>query len=174
MYDSEDLKAASISSSAIGIAGIVVTGGILFQTLAAPVITIGGIANGFAWLFGTTTAASSSVVFGLPGIVIGVLGIAGSLYFKHRSREKIDLQLSELSEQIEHSIKQEKLKMGNQLIKTQKESIDRICNNVDHEITQEFIQKLEELAAIELNDNQEEHLDALLKVLQSLKLQVNL
>ncbi len=64
--------------------------------------------------------------------------------------------------------------MGNQLIKTQKESIDRICNNVDHEITQEFIQKLEELAAIELNDNQEEHLDALLKVLQSLKLQVNL
>ena len=174
LYDSEDLKAASISSSAIGIAGIAVTGGTLFQALTAPVITNGIIAKVGLFFTGTYTAASSSVVFGLPGIVIGVLGIAGSLYFKHRSREKIDLQLSELSEQIEHSIKQEKLKVGNQLIKTQKESIERICNNVDHEITQAFTQKLEELAAIELNDNQGEHSEALLKALQSLKLQVNL
>lgn len=165
-FDSGDLKAMSISGR-IGVIGLLLGTGVF---VCAP--TQGIITAGWATFMGSS--ASASMMFGLPGVIIGTMAIASSFYFKHRSDQKISQQLTELSDQIVHSIKQEKLKVGHQLIKTQKESIERICNNVDHEITQAFTQKLEELAAIELNDNQGEHLEALMKALQSLKLQVNL
>jgi GTPase Era involved in 16S rRNA processing len=162
-----DLKAASITTSALGVASF------LFGTSAfvyAP--TQGVIATFGAFISGTS--ASTSMLFGLPGIAIGVVAIASSFYFKRRSDEKTAVQLIELSEQIEHTINQEKLKVVGQLIKRQKESIDTICNNVDDEITQSYSQKLEELAGINSNGDQGAHFESILKTLHAMKLQVNL
>lgn len=162
-----DLKAASITTSALGVASFLFgTSAFVYAPTQGVIATIGAFISG--------TSASTSMLFGLPGIAIGVVAIASSFYFKRRSDEKTAVQLIELSEQIEHTINQEKLKVVGQLIKRQKESIDTICNNVDDEITQSYSQKLEELAGINSNGDQGAHFESILKTLHAMKLQVNL
>ena len=164
---SGDLKAVSITTSALGVASFLFgTSAFVYAPTQGAIATIGTFISG--------TSASTSMLFGLPGIAIGVVAIASSFYFKRRSDEKTALQLIELSEQIEHTINQEKLKVVGQLIKRQKESIDTICNNVDDEITLSYSQKLEELEGINSNEDQGAHFESILKTLHAMKLQVNL
>ena len=172
---SSSLQMASIASGALGATSILLGGLTFLQTLAAPVVTQGAIPFIATWLTtGTATAVSSSIVFGLPAIAIGVMALAGSFYLKSKSSQEVIRQIVELTDQLEYTISNEKVKVITSLTKNQKQYIDTICNNVDHEITQSYKQKLDELAAIDSNEDQGANLEAILKIINSMKLQINL
>jgi GTPase Era involved in 16S rRNA processing len=175
LSSSSSLQMASIASGAVGATGILIGGLTFLQTLAAPVVTQGAIPFVATWLTtGTATAVSSSIAFGLPAIAIGVIALAGSFYLKSKSSQEVMRQIVELTDQLEYTISNEKVKVITHLTKNQKQYINIICDNVDHEITQSYNQKLDELAAIDSNEDQGENLEAILKKINSMKLQVNL
>ena len=102
------------------------------------------------------------------------MALAGSFYLKSKSSQEVIRQIVELTDQLEYTISNEKVKVITSLTKNQKQYIDTICNNVDHEITQSYKQKLDELAAIDSNEDQGANLEAILKIINSMKLQINL
>ena len=172
---SSSLEMASIASGALGATGILIGGLTFLQTLAAPVVAQGAIPFVATWLTtGTATAVSSSIAFGLPAIAIGVMALAGSFYLKSKSSQEVMRQIVELTDQLEYTISKEKVNVITHLTKNQKQYINTICDNVDHEITQSYNQKLDEFAAIDSNEDQGAHLEAVSNIINSMKLQVNL
>ena len=175
LTSSGDLKAASITSGAIGFTGIMVSATTIYQSSVAPVAVFSkGLFTSLGSFFmGSTTLVAPSVL-GLPFIAIGVIAIASSLYFKNKSSKEILSKLSEVTEQIEHTINQEKKKIIKELIKSQNDVINKISENVDHEIIFSYKQKLDQLAEIDNNQDLGVDLIKVLNKLNSMKLQVNL
>ncbi|WP_428354986.1 dynamin family protein [Methyloprofundus sp.] len=171
----ENLETASVASGAVGIAGILLGAGTFVQSAAAPVVSQGVISVFGGWLFGSTTAATTSsfMAFGLPGIIIGATAVCGAFYFKQKSAQEIMRQLKNSARQIEQSMLEQKDKCIDYIVNNQSQNLEQICIDVDYEINQTYQQKQTELKQIDSIEDQGAQLEALSQKITNMKLEVN-
>jgi len=169
-------KYASPVSGGVGLAGLLVGGGAFLPTLAPPVAAP-SLWGGFTALFGGGTAAAAStapwVAFGIPGLIVGALALAGWRYFKVREWQKIREQLAELADKLQTGIQGQKEQLLGGIQEQQARRIELICDSVDHEITRTLGERLAELEAIDAVVDGGEALKALRDEVAALTLRVN-
>lgn len=158
-------------SGGVGIAGLLVGATGIVPTLAAPA------ASTTLWsLFGAggaATAASPLVVFGLPGLAIGVLAFAGSRYLVARAQDQNNEELKDLSGNLQREIEEQKWAVIDGIKARQSAQIEQICNDVDHEIIRTYRHKLAELDQIDQVTDNGDVLQTLRKDIAALRLEVN-
>jgi GTPase Era involved in 16S rRNA processing len=162
----------------IGLGGVLVGAAAYIQTLtAAPVVAPGALAS-LAGLFGmgapaAAAAAPAWIAFGVPGIVVGVLGLITYWVSREVAAGKLKQQLKRLSDDMATSIEQKKWDLLAGVAAQEANRIATICNNVDCEITQTFKEKLAELDQIDGITDNGEALRRLRDDIASLALPVN-
>lgn len=162
-------------SGGIGIAGLLLGAGTYLPTLAAPAAapTVWGSLSALMFGGGTVVAASPWIVFGIPGLVVGVLALAGSRYFVNLAWEQLQRKLRDLSEDLQGSIEQQKWQLIDRIRDHQDDRIEQICDGVDHEIKRVYRDKLAELDQIDRIQDGGEALKTLRNEIADLTLQVN-
>lgn len=162
-------------SGGIGIAGLLLGAGTYLPTLAAPAAapTVSGSLSALMFGGGTVAAASPWIVFGIPGLVLGVLALAGSRYFVNLAWEQLQRKLKDLSEDLQGSIEKEKWQLIDGIRDHQDDRIENICDGVDHDIKRVYRDKLAELDQIDGIQDGGEALRALRDEIAALSLQVN-
>ncbi len=184
----DPLALAAPVAGGIGIGGLLVGAGTFWQTsMLASSVTVSPAVTGVVsqigtWLMGapaaTTVASapaatSSFLMFGVPGIAIGVLAIGGALLVKHLAKHKAVTAVSAWCVKCANDVMVEEQRLVDEIKKTQPRQIERICANVDNDINRELAKRLSELDAIQDIEDQGAALRALRDALQRLTLRVN-
>lgn len=162
-------------SGGIGIAGLLLGAGTYLPALAAHATapTVWGSLSALMFGGGTAAAAAPWIVFGIPGLVVGVLALAGSRYFANLAWKQLQQKLKDLSEDLQGSIENEKWQLIDGIRDHQDDRIEKICDGVDHEIKLVYRDKLAELDQIDRIQDSGEALKTLRNEIADLTLQVN-
>ncbi|MBF0220591.1 MAG: dynamin family protein, partial [Gammaproteobacteria bacterium] len=167
----------SKASATLGIAGLLVGAGTFWAGLAAPAVAVnsGLLATIGGWFTTSTTVvvATSFATFGIPALVVGVGGILGFFYGKQQKKEKLAKLLVELIDNLSIDLQNAKGELERTLLAEQPKRIDLICSSVDHEVTQIYQNKIDELQRLSGITDNGEALKQLKRQLECLKLEVN-
>jgi hypothetical protein len=170
------LNLAAPLAGGVGIAGLLVGAGTLWQTAivvpttVVPAVTASAAVPGLLSQIGTfvmgapavtavpavTTAqaASSFMLFGIPGIAIGVLAVGGALLLKRIATQKAATDVRSWCIECANEVLAEENRLVDQIKQTAQQRIAAICANVDDDITRAWREKLAELDTIQRDEDQ--------------------
>jgi hypothetical protein len=172
----------------VGLAGLLVGAGTLWQTatvgpaVAASAAVPGMLPQIATYIWGTSTvvavpaapaAVSSFMLFGIPGIAIGVLAIGGALLLKRLSTQKAATAIRAWCIECANEVLAEENRLVAQIKETEQQRIAAICADVNDDITRAWQEKLAELDAIQRIEDQGAALRALGDEIAALTLRVN-
>jgi hypothetical protein len=182
--DDNPLERAAPLAGGVGLAGLLVGAGTLWQTATiAPVATsvavpgvlaqIGTFFMGSAAVQAAPAAASSFMLLGVPGIAIGVLGIAGAVLLKRIATDKSASAVRAWVMECGNQVLDEERELIKQIKDKQAQRIVQICADVNDDISRDWQDRLAELDAIQRNEDQGAALRALRDQIAALTLRVN-
>lgn len=172
--DGNPLAQAAPLAGGVGVAGLLLGAGTLWQTATLTTATPGMLATVGTFITGAPAAATSSfMLLGVPAIAIGGLLVAAAFFLRRNDQTKLAEQVRAACAQLAERVEDEKWKTLDQLKTNQGQRIAQICADVDDDISLAWREKIAELDAIQLIEDQGAALRALRDALQRLTLRVN-
>lgn len=172
--DGNPLAQAVPLAGGVGIAGLLVGAGTLWQTATVTTAAPGILATIGTFFTGAPVAAASSfMLFGVPAIAVGALLLATAFFANRGKAMKLAEHVRDACAKLAERIEEDKWQLIDQLKANQAQRIAQICANVDDDITRAWRERLSELDAIQRIEDQGAALMALRDELARLTLRVN-
>ncbi|HSO83788.1 dynamin family protein, partial [Thiocapsa sp.] len=172
--DGNPLAEAAPLAGGVGLAGLLLGAGTLWQTATLTTATPGILATVGTFITGAPAAATSSfMLLGVPAIAIGGLLVAAAFFLRRNDQSKLAEQVRAACAQLAERVEDEKWKTLVQLKTNQAQRIAQICADVDDDISLAWREKIAELDAIQHIEDQGAALRALRDAIERLTLRVN-
>jgi hypothetical protein len=172
--DGNPLAQAAPLAGGVGLAGLLLGAGTFWQTATLTTATPGILASVGTFITGAPAAtASSFMLFGVPAIAIGGLLVASAFFMQKTAQTKLAEQVRAACSKLAERIEDEKWQTLDQLETNQAQRIAQICADVDDDISRAWREKLMELDAIQLIEDQGAALRAQRDTLEQMALRVN-
>jgi hypothetical protein len=172
--DGNPLAQAAPLAGGVGVAGLLLGAGTLWQTATVTTATPGILATVGTFITGAPAAATSSfMLLGVPAIAIGGLLVAAAFFLRQSDQNKLAEQVRAACAQLAERVEDEKWQTLEKLKTNQTQRIAQICADVDDDISLAWREKIAELDAIQRIEDQGAALRVLRDAIERLTLRVN-
>jgi len=167
-------ESASIAMGGMGLTGLLVGAGTLWQSATVATATPGVLTTIGTFFTGAPAAAAPSfMLFGVPGIFVGAALLGGAWWVKQTGKDALRKQVRAACLKLVEGIEDEQWRTLDQLKANQAQRVTQICADVNDDIARALQERLTELDAIQRIEDQGAAFRALRAQIAALELRVN-